>query len=203
MLTDGQEERPSVMTWIPRTARYPGLAAVAAVAALASPALAEDDASITFTARNLFDTANGSFHSWRVTEARIDPAAPAVSFVVVEVDLASVDTGNEDRDEHLRTADFFDVKTHPTARVRAHGVEPAGAGEDGLERYRASFDIDLHGVQKTLPGEFTLVSREPFVVEGEVVMNRLDFGVGGPQRFWNPLSITEEIPVSFRAAIPR
>jgi hypothetical protein len=39
-------------------------------------------------------------------------------------------------------------------------------------------------------------------VEGEVLLNRLDFEVGTPRHFWNPLSITEEIPVSFRAEIP-
>jgi polyisoprenoid-binding protein YceI len=122
--------------------------------------------------------------------------------VRVEVDLASVDTGIEDRDDHLRTADFFDVATHPTATVRVHTAEKLGATEEGHDHYRAFFDFDLHGVQKTLPGEFTVRSVDPFVVEGRVKVNRLDFGIGEPRTFWNPLSISEKVPVTFRAAIP-
>ena len=185
--------------------RPPPRLGVLFIAALASASFAKGDAEnwIRFTASNLFDTAEGTFHEWRVVETQIEPDDPSGSFVRVEVDLASVDTNIEDRDEHLRTADFFDVATYPTASVRVHSVEALAPGEDGLERYRASFDFDLHGVQKTLPGEFVVKSRDPFVVEGSLVVNRLDFGVGTPKRLWNPMSITNEIPVTFRAVIPR
>ena len=181
--------------------------AIAALLAAPAPTLvsaaepAED--GLHFVASNLFDTANGTFRRWRVSEARIDPDDPGDSFVRVEVDLASVDTGNEDRDDHLRTADFFDVAMHPTASVHVHTAEKLGTGVEGRDHYRAFFDFDLHGVQKTLPGEFTVWSVDPFVVEGSVEVNRLDFGIGAPRTFWNPLSITEEIPVTFRASIPR
>jgi len=173
----------------------------ALVLAAASPA-AEGDA-IRFTAGNVFSTANGTFHTWRVTEAVIVPTDPGASTVSVEVDLASVDTGIEDRDEHLRTEDFFGVEKHSTATVRVHGVRPAEARTSGKSRYRAQFDIDLHGVQKTLPGEFTVLSTNPLVVEGGLTINRLDFGIGEPHSSWNPFSITDEVPVTFRAEIPR
>ena len=185
------------------------LAPLTLIALLAAPASLLADAfdpagdAIRFVASNLFQTAHGSFHEWRVSEARVDPDDPGGSFVRVEVDLASVDTGIEDRDDHLRTADFFDVATYPTAWVRVHTAEKLGTGVDGRDHYRVFFDFDLHGVQKTLPGEFTVWSLDPFVVEGSVEVNRLDFGVGEPRTFWNPLSITEKIPVTFRASIPR
>jgi polyisoprenoid-binding protein YceI len=124
------------------------------------------------------------------------------SYVEVEVDLASVDTGNESRDEHLRDPDFFEVETYPVAKVRAHSPELVGKDDRGRARYAAKFTIDLHGVEKTLDGEFSVLSESPITVEGSLVMDRLDFGIGGPRRFWNPVSITEEIPVSFRAALP-
>ena len=132
----------------------------------------------------------------------MDLADPAASSVEVTVELASVDTDNEDRDEHLRTADFFDVATYPTASVRIHSPTSNGTDDQGRERYAVQFAVDLHGVQKTLAGEFSVLSRTPLTVEGEVLFNRLDFGIGGPYRFWNPVSIQEEVPLRFRAVVP-
>lgn len=171
--------------------------------ALAGPAPAAEGDAIRFTAGNLFDTAEGTFDTWRVTEANIDLADPGASSVTVEVDLTSVDTGIEDRDEHLRTADFFYVEMFPVATVRVHGAEPIDMRESARSRYRAQFDIDLHGERKTVPGEFTVLGTDPLVVEGELTLNRLDFGVGEPHSFWNPFSITDEVPVTFRAEIDR
>jgi len=179
------------------------LVAALSALALAGPAPAADGEAIRFTAGNLFDTAEGTFHTWRVTEAHIDPADPGASTVTVEVDLTSVDTGIEDRDEHLLTEDFFYVAIFPVATVRVHDAEPIGMRESAKSRYRALFDIDLHGEQKTLPGEFTVLGRNPFVVEGSLTLNRLDFGVGEPHRVWNPFSITDEVTVTFRAEIER
>lgn len=174
---------------------------VLAIVTLAATALADtpQDSSISFVAKNLLSTANGTFHSWRIDETRVDLADPAGSSVEIVVELASVDTANEDRDEHLRTADFFDVATYPTASVRIHSATADGTDTEGRERYSAKFDVDLHGVRKTLEGGFSVLSREPLTVEGDLLINRLDFGIGGPYRFWNPVSIQEEVPVRFRA----
>jgi len=160
------------------------------------------DSQIRFFASNLLMRANGTFHAWKVTETHVDPGNVARSFVRVEVDLASIDTGIEARDEHLRSADFFDVETYPTAFVRVHSPEKVGTDENGDDRYRALFDIDLHGVEKTLPGEFVVRSREPLLVEGEIALDRLDFGIGRPSSFSNSLWLSEEVPVSFQIVLP-
>ena len=114
----------------------------------------------------------------------------------MEVDLASVDTGNGQRDDHLRDPDFFEVERYPTATVKVHSVRPAPAGAEGA--YEADFDIDLHGVQRTLVGNLRLVSPDPLEIEGDLLMNRSDFGVGAPHRGWNPLSVRPDVPVTFR-----
>lgn len=155
---------------------------------------------ITFVGKNAFATANGTFHVWRVVDRSIDPGDLAASWAVVEIDLASVDTGIERRDDHLRDPDFFEVETWPAARVRGHSLEPAGVDDEGRPRFDARFDVDLHGVEKTLDGVVVLVGRDPVTFEGSLVVDRTDFGVGPAPSRWSPMSIDAEIPVRFRVA---
>jgi len=173
--------------------------------AVADTAATEPDAppgSITFVAENTFSTAHGSFRSWRVVRAQIDPATPREGSVEVEVDVASLDTGIQRRDEHLRTADFFDVAKFPKATARVHDAEPNGMSERGNPRYRAKFDLTIHGVSKTVDGEFEVTKSSPPTVEGGLTLNRVDFAVGGPYTWYVPGSIAEEVPVRFRATLP-
>jgi polyisoprenoid-binding protein YceI len=171
--------------------------AIAAVAGEGAP-----PGSITFEGKNVISTAHGTFKSWRIARAEIDPAQPKSGVVEVEVDVASLDTGIERRDNHLRTADFFDVEKFPKATVRVHGADPDGTSERGNPRYRAQFDLDIHGVKKTLDGEFEVVQTSPPLVEGGLTLNRVEFGVGEPYTWWIPGSIEEQVPVHFRAELP-
>lgn len=157
--------------------------------------------TLGFVASNAFSTAHGSFGAWRVVSAEVDPTRPSTGVVVVEVDVASIATGIARRDDHLRSADFFEVDKWPTARARVHDVRPDGQSERGNPRYRASFDVRIRDVEKTLEGSFELVSASPPAVEGELTLNRLDFGVGAPHSWWNPMSITEQVPVHFTATL--
>jgi polyisoprenoid-binding protein YceI len=181
------------------------LAPILCSLALAAALGAEPSAppgSITFQAENTFSTAHGRFRSWRVTRAEVDPAQPKSGVVEVEVDVASLETGIERRDDHLRTADFFDVAKFPKATVRVHDAEPSGKSERGHPRYRAKFDLTIHGVSKTLDGEFEVAQTSPPVVEGGLTLNRVDFGIGDPYTWYVPGSIVEAVQVRFRATLP-
>ena len=152
---------------------------------------------IEFVGENMIATANGVFHRWRIVESRVEAAAIDESFALIEVDLASVDTGNSRRDDHLRDPDFFDIETHPVARVRVHSARPNGQTDDGHLRFDVDFDIDLHGVQQTLAGEVVVVSEIPLVFEGRLIVDRTKFGVGPPPSRWKPLAVKAEIPIRF------
>lgn len=158
--------------------------------------------SLEFVGKNLLMTANGTFHHWRFTRVDIDREHPERSVVEVEVDVASVDTGIERRDNHLRTADFFEVETWPTASVRITDASPDGESEAGNPRYRADFHVRIRDVEKTVPGSFEVVDASATRIEGELVLNRVDFGVGEPYHWWNPASPKEDIPVRFSVAVP-
>ncbi len=161
-----------------------------------------EGSSINFAAKNMVATGDGTFNDWRVVASSVRPDDPMNSFVEVEVNVASIDTGNKMRDDHLRNEDFFDAETYPMAKVRVHSATLVATETGGRQRYSARFDIVLHGVEKTLDGEFVLISSAPFRVEGKLVVNRIDFGIGEPKTRWNPLSITEDVPVSFEVTLP-
>ena len=175
-----------------------GWAAWALALTSIAPALAADPpGAITFVAQNKVATANGTFREWRIVEANVDETNPSASRIVLEIDLASIDTGNTKRDAHLRDPDFFDVEKFPTASVVIDNVRYAGG-----ETFEADVALDLHGKQKTLPIRFRIDDRSKRRIAAEFTINRMDFEVGSPYSSTNPLSIDEEIPMKVTATIP-
>jgi len=103
---------------------------------------------------------------------------PLDSSVTAEIDLASIDTGNSQRDDHIRSADFFEVEKYPTMSYRSSGV--AADGDD----YRLEGELTLHGVTRSVPLKLELNGftadpyggqRTGFSASGEI--NRKDFGI--------------------------
>ena len=72
----------------------------------------------------------------------LDEQDPGTARATVTIGAASVDTRNERRDTHLRTADFFHVDQHPTLTFRSRRVEPV---DPAAGRYRVVGDLTLHG----------------------------------------------------------
>ncbi len=70
---------------------------------------------------------------------------PLDSSVTAEIDLASIITGSEQRDQHIRSADFFEVETYPTMTYRSTGVR-----QDGGD-YVIDGELTLKGVTKSVP----------------------------------------------------
>jgi polyisoprenoid-binding protein YceI len=92
-------------------------------------------------------------------ELRLDAEDPYKSFVDVELDAASVDTGNADRDKHLRSADFLDAEEYPTIGFRSTEVRDEGDGT-----YVIIGDLTLKNETRpmTLVTEVGGVIRDPY-----------------------------------------
>jgi polyisoprenoid-binding protein YceI len=105
-------------------------------------------------------------------------ADPLASSVTAEVDLDSIDTGAEQRDNHLRSADFFEVETYPTMTYRSTRISADG------DDFVLHGQLTLKGVTKDVPLKLELNgfgpdpyggTRAGFTATGEI--NRRDFGV--------------------------
>lgn len=134
---------------------------------------------ISFSARHMMvSNVRGQFRKYRGT-VEIDPADFTRSKFVGEVDVASIDTGNSQRDDHLRTDDFFDAPNHPKMTFKSTRIQPKGDSE-----YVVHGDLTIRGVTKpvALDVEFHGVSKNPWgkTVTGlsaRGTINRKEWGV--------------------------
>lgn len=137
----------------------------------------EAHTSVGFTARHLMITkVRGRFSN--VSGAVTIAEDPLSSSAEVSIDLASVDTGDSGRDEHLRSPDFFDVANNPTMTYRSTSVRADG------DEFVLVGDLSIKGVTRPveLTVEFDGTSPDPwggtragFTADGEI--NRKDWGL--------------------------
>ncbi len=126
------------------------------------------------------------------------------STVEATIDVASIDTNNTKRDEHLRSPDFFDVEKFPSITFKSTKVEKKG--KDAL---KVTGDLTLHGVTKSVVLETTLTgpSTNPWGqqvrgIEAKTKLNRKDFGLT-----WNKgletggVLVGEEVEISIDAEV--
>jgi len=135
--------------------------------------------SVNFVARHLVGSkVRGRFTDFSGTVVIADPIES--SSVTAEVAVASVDTGNEQRDGHLRSGDFFDIEAHPTVTLKSTGLEHV----DGAE-WKLTADLTVRGVTKPVVFDLEYLGAGPGMAPGvEVVafsastdIDRRDFGV--------------------------
>ncbi len=153
--------------------------------------------AIDFVVRHLVAAkVRGGFQSF--TGSIVIGDAPEQSSVDVEIDVASIDTGVEDRDAHLRSADFFDVENQPTASFVSTAVTPKSDGD-----YVVSGDLTIAGVTRpvSLDLEYAGAVVDPWgndriVFSATTEINREDFGLT-----WNQALETGGVMVSKTAKI--
>lgn len=110
----------------------------------------------------------------------LDTGDLSKSSVSVKIDTASIDTGVDKLDEHLRTPDFFDVGKYPQISFTSTAVEPTGANS-----FKLTGDLTLHGVTKsvTLDASMRTIASHPFRkvpaagFRATGTLNRSDFGI--------------------------
>ena len=137
--------------------------------------------TIGFSVKHMmFATVRGRFGSFRGA-IRFERDRPDDAEVEVEIDVASIDTGITKRDDHLRSADFFDAATYPTISFRSTHVEPVT--RFGLHRWRMTGNLTISGVTRAveLAVEQTGVPGSHYseVIEfaATAKINRKDFGM--------------------------
>jgi polyisoprenoid-binding protein YceI len=115
----------------------------------------------------------GKFTRW---SARIDydPANPAAARVTVDIDTASAQTGDAQKDQSLPGAEWFDAKGFPKAHFEAAGFLPKGANT-----FAAPGTLTIRGMGKAVVLPFTLdVKGDKAHAKGRLDIVRTDFGIG-------------------------
>jgi polyisoprenoid-binding protein YceI len=108
----------------------------------------------------------------------LDRDKPASSSVEMTIQASSIDTGQERRDTHLRSADFFEVEKYPTITFKSSKVVPK---EKDL--YEVTGELTMHGVTKTIvapvrhTGFLNLGKQEKAGFEITFPINRKDYGI--------------------------
>jgi polyisoprenoid-binding protein YceI len=134
---------------------------------------------VSFSVRHMvFAKVRGHFNKW-TADLAFDPAAPTRSSVSVEIDAASIDTREPQRDGHLKSPDFLDVEKFPKLTYVSKSVERAGDGH-----YTVSGTLTIHGVSKdvVLDVEETGRGKDPWGnarigFTAKATINRADFGL--------------------------
>ncbi|MDY0395844.1 YceI family protein [Virgibacillus halophilus] len=135
--------------------------------------------SLEFSVKHMMvSRVKGTFEDF---EARVeaDPEDLTTAEIEFNVDLASIETRNKGRDEHLRSADFFDTENHPKMTFKATEIVRKGQGE-----YDITGDMTIRGTTKPLTFHVTYEGsgKDPWGNEvagfsGEGKLNRKDFGL--------------------------
>jgi polyisoprenoid-binding protein YceI len=132
--------------------------------------------SISFAVRHLVvSKVRGSFESFSGAVVVAEDGTPSVS---AEIAVDSLNTGNEQREAHLKGADFFDAEKYPTATFVSTGVRADG------NDYVLDGDFTLKGVTNPIELKLAFNGTNPGMghsevagFEASVVLNRKDFGI--------------------------
>jgi len=134
----------------------------------------QEESSIKFTIRNMGLTVEGQFDSFTTT-VDYNKDQPANSSFSATIQVNSINTGINKRDDHLRQEEYFHVEKYPTITFRSTSVSASNG-----DNMTVTGDLTIKG--KTLPVELTVTITEAggktqFSISGE--LDRRDFGVGG------------------------
>ena len=132
--------------------------------------------SISFSVRHLMvSRVRGTLGTFSGEITVSSEGTPSVS---AEIEVSSLDTGNDQRDAHLKSAEFFDVEQHPTATFTSTGVRADGNG------YALDGAFTLKGITKPISIGLEFNGINPGMGHGavagfqaSVILNRKDFGI--------------------------
>jgi polyisoprenoid-binding protein YceI len=137
-----------------------------------------DHSSVSFKIRHLVSKTQGRFNRFEGS-IEYEPGRPEAWAASGTIQAASIDTNVEERDKHLRSADFLDVEKFPTLQFQSTGAKDAtetGAKLEGV--------LTMHGVAKPLVLDVTFggIADDPWgntraAFTATAKLNRKDFGI--------------------------
>jgi len=143
--------------------------------------------AVTFSVRHFFTPVKGQFDQLDA-ELAYDPAAPENSSVRVRVPVASINTSNERRDGHLKSADFFEAETYPDITFVSEGVTKVSDTELLVhgsltikdQTRKVDLPVTVLGITDLAPEMQQAFGgiKQVASFEAKLTIDRRDFGVG-------------------------
>ncbi|WP_409302588.1 YceI family protein [Peribacillus sp. SCS-155] len=165
--------------------------------------------SIDFSVKHMMVAkVKGTFHKFDA-QIEADPTDLTTADIEFNIDISSIDTRNADRDNHLRSADFFDVENSSTLNFKATNIVKADEDE-----YQVTGDLTIGKItrQETFTVTFEGQGKNPWGAEvvgfsGKGAINRSDYGLTynaaletGGVLIGDKINITLEIEASAQAS---
>jgi polyisoprenoid-binding protein YceI len=146
---------------------------------------------ITFQVKNVGIATTGAIGGLQAN-VRFNPANLTASSIEASVDVNTINTDNPDRDEHLKSDDFFDVAHFPRITLKSISFRHKSGNN-----YTGQFTLTMKGKSKLVDIPFNFVDKTTTMeLKGAFKINRLDFGVGE-----NSLILSNEVNVNLDAEI--
>ena len=154
-----------------------GIAFVTSTAFAAPLKLDRTHSKVGFTAETLLFDVDGEFGEYTM-EVEGDPAKPETAKVKVTIDVTSIDTQNQKRDDHLKSPDFFDAKAHPTITFASTSIKKKG------NQLIVKGNLKMHGKTKQVTIPFKVAKGkngagvDTTTYKGKLTIDRNAFGIG-------------------------
>ncbi|MGN6644914.1 MAG: YceI family protein [Cytophaga sp.] len=164
-------------------------AAIAVLVALSMSFLLKPDytkSSVAFKIKNAGIGVDGSFTKFE-TSIDFNESAGAPSSIKATIETATINTGIEARDKHLKKEEFFDVEKYPKISFESTQILKTTSGS-----LIAEGKLTIKNVTKDIKIPFTYTAATG-VFEGTVTLNRLDYGVGGKS-----MTMADEVQVAIK-----
>jgi polyisoprenoid-binding protein YceI len=115
------------------------------------------------------------FERFTTTKASFDPHHLEGGTATLELDLSSIKSGDEDRDDDLKSSAYFDVRNFATITIDVANVKQQADG-----KYTADATVSCHGLTKTYAVTFEVLAAtaDTVRIKGEHAFSRLDFAIG-------------------------
>lgn len=131
-------------------------------------------ATVTFQIKNMGFNTGGTFGGIQA-DIRFDATKPEISSIEATANVNDLNTGNDTRDEHLKSADYFDATTYPKIVMKSVSIKHKSGNN-----YVAKFNVTIKNKTQQLDVPFTYTENGNTAdFNGTLKLKRSDFGIGG------------------------
>lgn len=153
--------------------------------------------NVTFVSTQMGVPVEGEFRKFNAA-ITLDPDHPERGTAHIEIDLASIDTGNQEANEEIVKPLWFDTAAHPVASFISTAVKPLGQG-----RYTALGKLTIKGKTLDTQASFSIEKKQgQLLLPGSFKLKRLDYAIGSG--IWSDTSaVADEVQVRFRFVVAK